>query len=83
MVTAGVYMVARCSILFALSPFTMDLILGIGAFTAFIAATIAITQNDIKKILAYSTVSQLGFMFMALGVGAFSTGIFHVTTHAF
>jgi len=76
-------MVARCSILFALSPFTMDLILGIGAFTAFIAATIAITQNDIKKILAYSTVSQLGFMFMALGVGAFSTGIFHVTTHAF
>lgn len=83
MVTAGVYMVARCSILFALSPFTMDLVLAIGAFTAFIAATIAITQNDIKKILAYSTISQLGFMFMAMGVGAFSTGIFHVTTHAF
>ncbi|RPI18749.1 MAG: NADH-quinone oxidoreductase subunit L [Ignavibacteriae bacterium] len=83
MVTAGVYMVARCSILFALAPFTMDLILAIGALTAFFAATIAVTQNDIKKILAYSTVSQLGFMFMALGAGAFSTGIFHVTTHAF
>ncbi len=83
MVTAGVYMVARCSVLFALSPFTMDLVLGIGAFTAFVAASIAIAQNDIKKILAYSTVSQLGYMFMAMGVGAFSTGIFHVTTHAF
>jgi NADH-quinone oxidoreductase subunit L len=83
MVTAGVYMVARCSVLFALSPFTMDIVLGIGALTAFVAATIAIAQNDIKKILAYSTVSQLGFMFMAMGVGAFSTGIFHVTTHAF
>ncbi len=83
MVTAGVYMVARCSILFTLSPVTMDIVLAVGTFTAFFAATIAITQNDIKKILAYSTISQLGFMFMAMGVGAFSTGIFHVTTHAY
>ncbi|MGH2575608.1 MAG: NADH-quinone oxidoreductase subunit L, partial [Ignavibacteria bacterium] len=83
MVTAGVYLVARCSIMFALSPFTMDLILLIGAFTAFLSATIAVKQNDIKKILAYSTVSQLGFMFMALGAGAFSTAIFHLTTHAY
>ena len=83
MVTAGVYMIARCSVLFALSPVTMDIVLAIGTFTAFYAATIAITQNDIKKILAYSTVSQLGYMFMAMGVGAFSTGIFHLTTHAF
>ena len=83
MVTAGVYMIARCSVLFALSPVTMDIVLAIGTFTAFYAATIAITQNDIKKILAYSTVSQLGYMFMAMGVGAFSTGIFHLTMHAF
>ncbi len=83
MVTAGVYMVARCSVLFALSPVTMNVVLIIGTLTAFFSATIAVTQNDIKKILAYSTVSQLGFMFMAMGVGAFSTGIFHVTTHAF
>lgn len=83
MVTAGVYMVARCSVMFAMSPVTMNVILVIGTLTAFFAATIAVTQNDIKKILAYSTISQLGFMFMALGVGAFSTGIFHVTTHAF
>ena len=83
MVTAGVYMVARCSIMFALSPVTLNIILGIGALTAFMAATIAVTQNDIKKILAYSTISQLGFMFMALGAGAFSTGIFHLITHSF
>lgn len=83
MVTAGVYMVARCSIMFALSPVTLNIVLGIGALTAFMAATIAVTQNDIKKILAYSTISQLGFMFMALGAGAFSTGIFHLITHAF
>lgn len=83
MVTAGVYMIARTSVLFALSPFTMNIVLIIGALTAFMAATIAIAQDDIKKILAYSTVSQLGFMFMAMGAGAFSTGIFHVGTHAF
>ncbi len=83
MVTAGVYMVGRCSVIFALSPLAMNVVLIIGCLTAFMAATIAIKQNDIKKILAYSTISQLGFMFMAMGVGAFSTGIFHVTTHAF
>jgi NADH-quinone oxidoreductase subunit L len=83
MVTAGVYMIARTSVLFALSPISMDVVLIVGCLTAFMAATIAIAQNDIKKILAYSTVSQLGFMFMAMGVGAFSTGIFHVMTHAF
>lgn len=83
MVTAGVYMVARCSVLFALSPITVNIVLAIGAFTAFFAATMAVAQNDIKKILAYSTISQLGYMFMAMGVGAFATGIFHVTTHAY
>lgn len=83
MVTAGVYMIARTSVLFALAPISMDVVLITGCATAFMAATIAIAQNDIKKILAYSTVSQLGFMFMAMGVGAFSTGIFHVMTHAF
>jgi NADH-quinone oxidoreductase subunit L len=83
MVTAGVYLLARCSLMFALSPFTMELVLAVGAFTAFFAATMAITQNDIKKILAYSTISQIGYMFMAMGVGSFSSGIFHVTTHAY
>jgi NADH-quinone oxidoreductase subunit L len=83
MVTAGVYMIGRTSLLFAMSPITMNVVVIIGCLTALMAATIAIAQNDIKKILAYSTVSQLGFMFMAMGVGAFSTGIFHVTTHAF
>ena len=83
MVTAGVYMVARCSLMFALSPITLDIVLIIGAITALFSATIAVAQNDIKKILAYSTISQLGFMFMALGAGSFSTGIFHVTTHAY
>jgi NADH-quinone oxidoreductase subunit L len=83
MVTAGVYMIGRTSLLFALSPITMEVVMIVGCLTAFMAATIAIAQNDIKKILAYSTVSQLGFMFMAMGAGAFSTGIFHVTTHAF
>jgi NADH-quinone oxidoreductase subunit L len=83
MVTAGVYMIARTSVIFAYSPIAMNVVLGIGCATALLSATIAIAQNDIKKILAYSTVSQLGFMFMAMGVGAFSTGIFHVTTHAF
>ncbi len=83
MVTAGVYLVARSSVLFVLSPVTMNLILVIGIFTALISGLIAIYQNDIKKILAYSTVSQLGFMFMALGLGSFSGAMFHLTTHAF
>lgn len=83
MVTAGVYMVARNNLLYALSPLTLELIVIVGLATALFAATIAITQNDIKKILAYSTVSQLGLMFVALGLGSFSSGIFHMTTHAF
>jgi NADH-quinone oxidoreductase subunit L len=83
MVTAGIYMVARSSILFALSPVTMQVVAVIGVLTALFAATIGLVQNDIKKILAYSTVSQLGYMFLALGVGAFASGLFHVMTHAF
>jgi len=83
MVTAGVYMVARCSILYALSPVTMEVVAVIGAVTAVFAATIGLVQNDIKKVLAYSTISQLGYMFLAMGVGAFSAGIFHLMTHAF
>ena len=83
MVTAGVYMVARNNVLYSLSPFSMQLVLIVGLCTALFAATIAIQQNDIKKVLAYSTVSQLGLMFVALGLGAFSTGIFHMATHAF
>jgi NADH-quinone oxidoreductase subunit L len=83
MVTAGVYMVARLHFLFALAPPTLSLIAWLGAATAFFAATIALTQNDIKKVLAYSTVSQLGYMFLAAGLGAFSAAIFHVFTHAF
>ncbi len=83
MVTAGVYMVARNNLLYALSPASLNLILIIGLATALFAATIALTQNDIKKVLAYSTVSQLGLMFVALGLGAFSSGIFHMATHAF
>ncbi len=83
MVTAGIYMVARSSILFALAPSTMEIVAVIGLFTAFFAGTIGLVQNDIKKVLAYSTVSQLGYMFLAVGVGAFSAGLFHVMTHAF
>ncbi|GMU96388.1 NADH-quinone oxidoreductase subunit L [Ignavibacterium album] len=83
MVTAGVYMVARCSVLFASAPQIMTVVAIIGLMTAFFAATIGIVQNDIKKVLAYSTISQLGYMFLAMGVGAFSAGIFHVMTHAF
>ncbi len=83
MVTAGVYMVARCSLLYALSPLTMTVVATIGALTAIFAATIGLVQNDIKKVLAYSTISQLGYMFLALGVGAFAAGIFHLMTHAF
>jgi len=83
MVTAGIFLIARNSVLFALSPAAMEVVVIIGLATAFLAATIGIVQNDIKKVLAYSTVSQLGFMFIALGVGAFSAGVFHVMTHAF
>jgi NADH-quinone oxidoreductase subunit L len=83
MVTAGVYMVARCHVLFQLAPFSMEVVAIIGAATALLAATIGIAQNDIKRVLAYSTVSQLGYMFFACGVGGFGAGIFHVMTHAF
>jgi NADH-quinone oxidoreductase subunit L len=83
MVTAGIYLVARSSVLFVLSPVTMNIILVIGVLTAIVGGVIAIFQHDIKKILAYSTVSQLGFLFMALGLGAFSGAMFHLTTHAF
>jgi len=83
MVTAGIYMVARSGILYALSPVTMYVVALVGVVTAVFAATIALTQNDIKKVLAYSTVSQLGYMFLGLGVGAFSASVFHVMTHAF
>jgi NADH-quinone oxidoreductase subunit L len=83
MVTAGIYMVARNNILYTLSPTALELVLYTGLITAVFAATIAVAQNDIKKVLAYSTVSQLGLMFVALGLGAYSTGIFHMATHAF
>ncbi len=83
MVTAGVYLVARTSGLFVMAPAAMQTMAVVGGATAFVAATIAMTQRDIKKVLAYSTISQLGYMFMACGVGAFSAGIFHVVTHAF
>jgi len=83
MVTAGLYMVARCSVLFALAPMTLSIVAAVGAATALVAASIGLVQNDIKKVLAYSTVSQLGYMFLAMGVGAFGAGMFHVTMHAF
>jgi NADH-quinone oxidoreductase subunit L len=83
MVTAGVYMVVRSNALFRLSPTAMMVVATIGALTALFAATIGIRQWDIKKVLAYSTVSQLGFMFIGVGVGAFTAGLFHVITHAF
>ena len=83
MVTAGVYMIARSNVLYRLSPSAMMVVALIGALTALFAATIAIRQFDIKKVLAYSTVSQLGFMFIGVGVGAFTAGIFHLVTHAF
>ncbi len=83
MVTAGVYMVSRMSPLYVLTPFAMKVIAVIGAATAFFAATMALCQFDLKKILAYSTISQLGYMFLGCGVGAFAAGIFHVMTHAF
>ncbi|HEU4648513.1 MAG TPA: NADH-quinone oxidoreductase subunit L [Gemmatimonadales bacterium] len=83
MVTAGVYMVARTSVLFALAPVSMIVVAGIGALTALFAATIGLAQFDIKRVLAYSTVSQLGYMFIGVGVGAYTAGIFHLMTHAF
>jgi NADH-quinone oxidoreductase subunit L len=83
MVTAGVYMIARLHVLFLLAPTTLAVVATIGALTALFAATIGLMQNDIKKVLAYSTVSQLGYMFLGVGVGAFGAGIFHLMTHAF
>ncbi|HEX8407257.1 MAG TPA: NADH-quinone oxidoreductase subunit L [Thermoanaerobaculia bacterium] len=83
MVTAGVYMVARSNVLYRLSPTAMMVVAIVGALTALFAATIGLRQFDIKKVLAYSTVSQLGFMFIGVGVGAFSAGVFHLVTHAF
>ena len=83
MVTAGVYMVARSNALFVLAPTSMKVVAVVGALTAIFAASIGLVQNDIKRVLAYSTVSQLGYMFLALGVGAFAAGVFHVFTHAF
>jgi NADH-quinone oxidoreductase subunit L len=83
MVTAGIYMIARSNILFTLAPLTMNIVAIVGLSTAIVAALIAITQNDIKKVLAYSTVSQLGYMFLGLGVGAYTGAFFHVITHAF
>ncbi len=83
MVTAGVYMVARSSALFLRAPIAMEVVAVIGLLTALVAATIGLAQNDIKKVFAYSTVSQLGYMVLALGVGAFAAGVFHIVTHAF
>jgi NADH-quinone oxidoreductase subunit L len=83
MVTAGVYMVARCSALFVLSPLALAVVAVVGLATAVYAASIGLVQNDLKRVLAYSTISQLGYMFLACGVGAFAVGIFHLMTHAF
>jgi NADH-quinone oxidoreductase subunit L len=83
MVTAGVYMVVRCHVLFELAPFTLAVVAGVGVATAVFAASIALVQNDIKRVLAYSTISQLGYMFLACGVGAYAAGMFHLMTHAF
>ena len=83
MVTAGVYMVARMAVLFALAPVSSAVVATVGVLTALLAATIALAQYDIKKVLAYSTISQLGYMFLAVGVGAWAAGIFHLMTHAF
>jgi len=83
MVTAGVYMVARCHVLYLLAPISLTVVATVGALTAIFSASIGLAQNDIKRILAYSTISQLGYMFLGCGVGAFSAGIFHLMTHAF
>ncbi len=83
MVTAGVYMIARTHVLYDHSPFALGVVAVIGAATALFAATIALVQNDIKRVLAYSTISQLGYMFLGCGVAAYSAAIFHLVTHAF
>lgn len=83
MVTAGVYMVARCSPIFSRAPIALEVVIVVGILTALMAATIGLVQTDIKRVLAYSTISQIGYMFVALGAGAFSAGIFHLMTHAF
>jgi NADH-quinone oxidoreductase subunit L len=83
MVTAGVYMVARCNVLFSMAPIAMAVVAIVGVATAIYTASIGFCQNDIKKVLAYSTISQLGYMFLGVGVGAYSAGIFHLMTHAF
>jgi NADH-quinone oxidoreductase subunit L len=83
MVTAGVYMVARCNVLYTMAPISMMIVAIVGVATAIYTASIGFCQNDIKKVLAYSTISQLGYMFLGVGVGAFSAGIFHLMTHAF
>ncbi|MBI4518028.1 MAG: NADH-quinone oxidoreductase subunit L [Deltaproteobacteria bacterium] len=83
MVTAGVYMIGRLNFLFSMAPATLHVVAWVGALTAFFAATIGLVQNDIKRVLAYSTVSQLGYMFIGMGVGAYAAGIFHLMTHAF
>jgi NADH-quinone oxidoreductase subunit L len=83
MVTAGVYMVARCNVLYSLAPISMAVVAIVGVATAVFTASIGFCQNDIKKVLAYSTISQLGYMFLGVGVGAYSAGIFHLMTHAF
>ena len=83
MVTAGVYLIARCNSLFELSPFAMHCVAVVGAITLFLAASAAMVQDDVKRILAYSTISQIGYMFLALGAGAYSAAIFHLMTHAF
>src|SRR6187431_364654 len=83
MVTAGIYMIARSNIMYTMAPVTQSLVAAVGLATAVFAATIALKQNDIKKVLAYSTVSQLGYMFLGLGVGAYTGAVFHVMTHAF
>ena len=83
MVTAGVYMIGRNAVLFSHAPLTLTIVAIVGTATALVAGTIGLVQNDIKRVLAYSTVSQLGYMFLAMGVGAFGAGIFHLYTHAF
>jgi len=83
MVTAGVYLVARTNVLFAMAPLSSTVVAGVGALTALFAATIGLRQYDIKKVLAYSTISQLGYMFLAVGTGAYVAGVFHLVTHAF
>jgi len=83
MVTAGVYMIARCNVFYSMAPIALTIVAVIGVATAIYAASIGLTQNDIKRVLAYSTISQLGYMFLGVGVGAYSAGIFHLMTHAF